>query len=46
MKIFIAGQQKTDLECLYDSSRDKRVCNCIKAILLISEDGSSTMIAL
>jgi transposase len=45
MKIFITDQQKAELERLHDSSRDKRVCERIKAILLASEGWSSAMIA-
>lgn len=45
MKIFITDQQKAELERLHDSSRDKRVCDRIKAILLTSEGWSSAMIA-
>jgi DNA-binding NarL/FixJ family response regulator len=45
MKIFITDQQKAELERLHDSSRDKRVCDRIKAILLASEGWSSAMIA-
>ncbi|EHT04858.1 hypothetical protein HMPREF9694_05603 [Klebsiella michiganensis] len=45
MKIFISEQQKAKLERLHDTSRDKRVCDCIKAVLLASEGWSSAMIA-
>lgn len=45
MKIFITDQQKAELERLHDSSRDKRVGDRIKAILLASESWSSVMIA-
>lgn len=45
MKIFITDQQKAELERLHDSSRDKRVCDRIKAILLASEGWNSAMIA-
>ncbi|WMY75747.1 IS630 family transposase [Buttiauxella selenatireducens] len=45
MKIFITSEQKIELEKLHDSSRDKRVCDRIKAILLASEGWSSAMIA-
>lgn len=45
MKIFITTEQKIELEKLHDSSRDKRVCDRIKAILLASEGWSSAMIA-
>lgn len=45
MKIFITEQQKAELERLHDSSRDGRVRDRIKAILLVSEGWSSAMIA-
>lgn len=45
MKIFITELQKAELERLHDTSRDKRVCDRIKAILLASEGWSSVMIA-
>lgn len=45
MKIFITAQQKTELERLHDSSRDGRVRDRIKAILLASKGWSSAMIA-
>ncbi|EQA0377353.1 IS630-like element ISEc40 family transposase, partial [Escherichia coli] len=45
MKIFITEQQKAELERLHDSSRDGRVRDRIKAILLASEGWSSAMIA-
>lgn len=45
MKIFITAEQKIELEHLHDSSRDKHVCDRIKAILLASEGWSSALIA-
>lgn len=45
MKIFITEQQKAELERLHHSSRDGRVRDRIKAILLSSEGWSSSMIA-
>lgn len=45
MKIFITDEQKNELERLHGTSRDKRVCDRIKAILLASEGWSSPMIA-
>ncbi|MEI7187850.1 IS630 family transposase [Dickeya dianthicola] len=45
MKIFITDTQKAELERLHDTSRDKRVCDRIKAILLASEGWNSVMIA-
>lgn len=45
MKIFITSEQKIELERLHDSSRDKHVCDRIKAVLLASEGWSSVMIA-
>ncbi|MFC3289594.1 IS630 family transposase [Paracoccus aerius] len=45
MKIFITDEQKVELERLHDTSRDKRICDRIKAVLLASEGWSSSMIA-
>lgn len=45
MKIFITDEQKAELEHLHDTSRDKRVCDRIKAVLLASEGWTSAMIA-
>ncbi|WP_291969102.1 helix-turn-helix domain-containing protein, partial [Candidatus Symbiopectobacterium sp.] len=45
MKIFITDKQKVELEHLHDTSRDKRVCDRIKAVLPASEGWSSAMIA-
>ncbi|MDQ9126162.1 IS630 family transposase [Serratia fonticola] len=45
MKIFITAEQKIELERLHDTSRDGRVRDRIKAILLASEGWSSVMIA-
>ena len=45
MKIFITDQQKAELERFHDSSRDGRVRDRIKAILLASEGWSSAMVA-
>lgn len=45
MKIFITVQQKSELERFHDSSRDGRVRDRIKVILLSSEGWSSSMIA-
>ena len=45
MKIFISDLQKAELERLHDTSRNKRVGDRIKAILLASEGWSSVMIA-
>ncbi len=45
IKIFIADEQKTELEYLHDTSRDKRVCDRIKAVLIASEGWTSAMIA-
>ncbi len=45
MKIFITEQQKTELEHLHDSSRDKPLCDRIKAILPASEGWNSAMTA-
>lgn len=45
MKVFITNEQKAELEHLHDTSRDKCVCDGIKAILLASEGWTSAMIA-
>ncbi len=45
MKIFITEQQKAELERLHDSSRDGRIRDRFKVILLASEGWSSAMIA-
>ncbi|HCJ6522164.1 TPA: IS630 family transposase [Enterobacter cloacae] len=45
MKIFITDEQKAELEYLHRTSRDKRECDRIKAILLASEGWSPSMIA-
>lgn len=45
MKIFITTEQKVELEKLHDTSRDGRVRDRIKAVLLASEGWSSAMIA-
>jgi len=43
--INLTPEQKVDLEALHDASRDKRVCDRIKAVLLRSEGWSTAMIA-
>lgn len=45
MKIFITLDQKIELERLHDISRDKQVCDSIKAIFTASEGWSSPIIA-
>ncbi|POE02266.1 IS630 family transposase [Pectobacterium odoriferum] len=45
MKIFITEEQKTELEHLHDTTRDGRVRDRIKAVLLASEGWTSAMIA-
>ncbi len=35
--VTLSPDQKVDLEALHDASRDKRVCDRIKAVLLRSE---------
>ncbi|ONK05845.1 IS630 family transposase [Pectobacterium actinidiae] len=45
MKIFINDEQKTELEHLRDTTRDGRVRDRIKAVLLASEGWTSAMIA-
>jgi len=43
--IKLTTEQKIDLKALHDASRDKRVCDRIKAVLLHSEAWSTAMIA-
>lgn len=45
MKITLTPQQKQQLEQLHDSTRDSRVCDRIKAVLLASEGWSQDMIS-
>ncbi|HIF9151151.1 TPA: helix-turn-helix domain-containing protein, partial [Photobacterium damselae] len=45
MKITLTPQQKLQLEQMHDSTRDGRVRDRIKAVLLASEGWSQTMIA-
>ncbi len=45
MKITLTPQQKLQLEEMHDSTRDGRVRDRIKAVLLVSEGWSQTMIA-
>jgi AraC-like DNA-binding protein len=45
MKITLTPQQKQQLEQMHDSTRDSRVCDRIKAVLLASEGWSQTMIS-
>ena len=45
MKIALTPQQKIQLEQTHDSTRDGRVRDRIKAVLLASEGWSQTMIA-
>lgn len=44
-KVYLTAEQKVDLESLHDASRDKRVCDRIKAVLLRSEGWTTGMIA-
>lgn len=44
-QIKLTPEQKIDLEALHDTSRDKRVCDRIKAVLLRSEGWTTAMIA-
>ena len=44
-EVILTPDQKVDLEALHDASRDKRVCDRIKAVLLRSEGWSTKMIA-
>lgn len=45
MKIILTPQQKQQLEVMHDSTRDGRVRDRIKAVLLASEGWSQTMIS-
>ncbi|WP_193250723.1 helix-turn-helix domain-containing protein, partial [Vibrio navarrensis] len=45
MKIILTPQQKQQLEEMHDSTRDGRVRDRIKAVLLASEGWSQTMIS-
>lgn len=45
IKITLTPQQKLQLERMYDTERDSRVCDSIKAVLLSSEGWSQTMIS-
>lgn len=44
-EVKLTPEQKVDLEALHDISRDKRVCDRIKAVLLRSEGWTTAMIA-
>ena len=44
-EVKLTPEQKIDLEALHDTSRDKRVCDRIKAVLLRSEGWTTAMIA-
>ena len=45
MNIELTPQQKQQLEQMHDTERDSRVCDRIKAVLLVSEGWSQPMIA-
>ena len=45
MNIELSNQKKKQLERMHDSSRDRRVCDRIKAVLLASEGWSVSMIS-
>lgn len=45
MKITLSPQKKQELEQMHDSTRDSRVCDRIKAVLLASEGWSNVMIS-
>tara|TARA_B100001059_G_C17720787_1_gene520604 strand:+ start:62 stop:1090 length:1029 start_codon:yes stop_codon:yes gene_type:complete len=45
MKITLSPQKKQELEQMHDSTRDSRVCDRIKAVLLASEGWSNAMIS-
>ncbi len=38
-EIRLTSEQKVDLDALHDASRDKRVCDRIKAVLLAQKVG-------
>ncbi len=44
-EIRLTPEQKFDLDALHDASRDKRVCDRIKAVFLCSEGWSTNMIS-
>jgi transposase len=44
-EVILTSEQKNELEARHDASRDKRVCDRIKAVLLRSEGWSTPMIA-
>ncbi len=44
-EIMLTPEQKVDLDALHDASRDKRVCDRIKAVFLCSEGLSTKMIS-
>ncbi len=44
-EIRLTQEQKFDLEALHEASRDKRVCDLIKAVFLCSESWSTNMIS-
>ncbi len=44
-EIRLTPEQKVDLDALHDASRDKRVCDRIKAVFLCSEGWSTNMIS-
>jgi hypothetical protein len=43
-EVKLAPEQKIDLEALHDTSRDKRVCDRIKVVLLRSEGWTTAMV--
>ncbi|CDG15821.1 transposase (fragment) [Xenorhabdus doucetiae] len=45
MKIHLTPEQKRALELMHDTTRDSRVCDRIKAVLLASEGWTAQMIA-
>ncbi|EJG0201248.1 IS630 family transposase, partial [Vibrio parahaemolyticus] len=45
MKVTLSPQKKQELEQMHNSTRDSRVCDRIKAVLLASEGWSSAMIS-
>lgn len=45
MKVTLSSEKKKELELMHDSTRDSRVCDRIKAVLLASEGWSNAMIS-
>ncbi|SHO55405.1 hypothetical protein VQ7734_01133 [Vibrio quintilis] len=45
MKVTLSPQKKQELEQMHDSTRDSRMCDPLKAVLLASEGWSNAMIS-